>query len=307
MEDESTGIISASIATAAERYPITPSGGQENVSILQQASQNPSSSLSTAFKFEFGSNVPPSSEGPPRFGERGGPHSVNMDQSPAAKMNMATQTTGGPGVPAVVAKAKQSFAASQESPTQEGRRRVSKQARQRNFNRELSEAAQHRKMEQQKENSKNSSQATFSCKDCASFICPFCEYEQIFGEPPWALIRSYEIKDRKKRKIEAERQRLLAKAKTPKNRKGKKSSKAAPPPPAHNHAPAGYHSQSQSQGTQSEENYGDEDDYGDDYPQGAPPSAQTAPRGQAAAPALPSHPKPPVRGGPEDYPLIPKS
>jgi hypothetical protein len=53
------------------------------------------------------------------------------------------------------------------------------------------------------------------------WICEFCEYETIFGTPPTALIRQYEIKDRKIRKELAERRRLLEKAKM-KGRKGKK-------------------------------------------------------------------------------------
>ncbi|KAL6853298.1 hypothetical protein J3F83DRAFT_764707 [Trichoderma novae-zelandiae] len=58
------------------------------------------------------------------------------------------------------------------------------------------------------------------------WICEFCEYERIFGEPPRTLIRDYEIKDRRHRQEEADRKRLLEKAKA-KSRKGKKSSKAA--------------------------------------------------------------------------------
>lgn len=56
------------------------------------------------------------------------------------------------------------------------------------------------------------------------WICEFCEYERIFGEPPWALIRQYEIKDQKIRRQEEERKRLLEKAKA-KSRKGKKPAK----------------------------------------------------------------------------------
>lgn len=58
------------------------------------------------------------------------------------------------------------------------------------------------------------------------WICEFCEYERIFGEPPMALIRQYEIKDQKLRRQEQERKRLLEKAKA-KSRKAKKSGKAA--------------------------------------------------------------------------------
>jgi hypothetical protein len=56
------------------------------------------------------------------------------------------------------------------------------------------------------------------------WICEFCEYEDIFGVPPVALIRQYEIKDRKERKRLAEKRRLLEKARM-KGRKGKKASK----------------------------------------------------------------------------------
>jgi hypothetical protein len=56
------------------------------------------------------------------------------------------------------------------------------------------------------------------------WICEFCEYEAIFGKPPFALIWDYEKKDQAERKRLAERRRLLEKAKM-KGRKGKKGSK----------------------------------------------------------------------------------
>ncbi|CUS08384.1 unnamed protein product [Tuber aestivum] len=52
------------------------------------------------------------------------------------------------------------------------------------------------------------------------WICEFCEYESIFGEAPEALMRQYEIKDRKERRKLAEKRRLLERAK----QKGKKNS-----------------------------------------------------------------------------------
>ena len=58
------------------------------------------------------------------------------------------------------------------------------------------------------------------------WICEFCEYESIFGEPPRALIQQYESKDRLERKRLAEKRRLLEKAKM-KGRKGKKGNKNA--------------------------------------------------------------------------------
>lgn len=73
------------------------------------------------------------------------------------------------------------------------------------------------------------------------WICEFCEYESIFGHPPEALIRQYEIKDRKERRRLAEKRRLLEKAKM-KGRKGKKPTKnaaknAAAQAPAHQQQP----------------------------------------------------------------------
>ncbi|KAI9793571.1 MAG: hypothetical protein M1816_008004 [Peltula sp. TS41687] len=105
------------------------------------------------------------------------------------------------------------------------------------------------------------------------WICEFCEYESVFGGPPEALIRQYEIKDRKERRRLAEKRRLLEKAKM-KGRKGKKGGKgttkgsagsgtpnAQQQPTQHqpqNQHHAHDHSQVQSQGTQSEEYLPDE-------------------------------------------------
>jgi hypothetical protein len=58
------------------------------------------------------------------------------------------------------------------------------------------------------------------------WICEFCEYRSIFGKWPRVLIRDYEKKDRAKRNEEADRKRLLEKAKA-KSRKSKKNGKAA--------------------------------------------------------------------------------
>ncbi|KAL5334349.1 hypothetical protein BJX70DRAFT_378425 [Aspergillus crustosus] len=67
------------------------------------------------------------------------------------------------------------------------------------------------------------------------WICEFCEYESIFGRPPEALIRQYEIKDRKERKRLAEKKRLLEKAKM-KGRKNKKAPKHTTKHSAAHHA-----------------------------------------------------------------------
>ena len=105
------------------------------------------------------------------------------------------------------------------------------------------------------------------------WICEFCEYESIFGSPPEALVRQYEIKDMRERKRLAEKRRLLEKAKM-KGRKGKKGNKNAaknsnsatqPQEPAqkqrYDHQPVGQVPM-QHEGTQSEEYL--EDAYDDD-------------------------------------------
>lgn len=100
------------------------------------------------------------------------------------------------------------------------------------------------------------------------WICEFCEYERIFGYPPVALIRQYEIKDRKLRQQEEERRRVWekAKARSRKGKKGKTSNKSnninnvhAQTADAH-HAPPMINSHSQD--TQSE--VFDEDEYEED-------------------------------------------
>lgn len=99
------------------------------------------------------------------------------------------------------------------------------------------------------------------------WICEFCEYEDIFGVPPYALIRSYEIKDRTERKKAAEKRRLLEKAKM-KNRKGKKGAKGG----KNNNASAAPAAPNDGNGTYDPnqpppegDEYYDDDEYGDDY------------------------------------------
>ena len=113
------------------------------------------------------------------------------------------------------------------------------------------------------------------------WICQFCEYESIFGSPPEALIRQYEIKDRRERRRLAEKRRLLEKAKM-KGKKGKKGSKNAAKNSAAQPQHSGHKDQydqqpldqvpMQHQATQSEEYLADE--YDDD------PVAMPAPQPQ---------------------------
>jgi hypothetical protein len=109
------------------------------------------------------------------------------------------------------------------------------------------------------------------------WICEFCEYESIFGQAPHALIRQYEIKDRKERRRLAEKRRLLEKAKL-KGRKGKKQTKNAAKTANHN---AGNVNQ-QAYDNQPLDQLGDDDlDYGyddDPIPMPAPPPTNSQPK-----------------------------
>jgi len=165
-------------------------------------------------------------------------------------------------------------------------------------------AARQRRDEQIRKNERN----PVSKED--QWTCEFCEYEQIFGEPPMALIRQYEIKARATRKKDEERQRLLAKVKT-KGRKGKKGSKpaqkTAPPPPdrqpqqSQHHAPTDYHQDQE--GTQSEEYYDDQEEYDEEGSQDDPPPSPSGAR--AARRTDPHNTKTPTQGEPS--PGIPVS
>ncbi|TVY65537.1 hypothetical protein LSUE1_G007431 [Lachnellula suecica] len=280
---ETPGIISRSIADAnAEKHPISPARGQENVSLLQQQASKKTTTASTQFTFTCDSQVPGTVAWP------GPTTSAPLHHtSAAARMSThATQTS--PNIPAslnvpnAVSQAKQGLAASQtpHNPKQSPPAAAPKKTRRRT-GKEYLIAARQRRQELEYRNFQHPP----SLDDI--WICEFCEYERIFGTPPEALIKQYEIKDRRIRKQEAERRRLLEKAKM-KGRKGKKGNKAAAavknPAAAHDrqathqqpqqHAPMNQ-SQSQSQGTQSEEYY--EDEYDDEYVQDDPPPSPAVP------------------------------
>jgi hypothetical protein len=271
LADESTGIISTAIANA-EKDSITPSRGQENLSLLQQASKK-SSPASTQFTFTCDSQVPGTIAWP---GPQPPPHN-SMNQSPAARAinSHGTQTS-----PKTVSGTGQipGLAGSQQAPhaaKQNGRPPAPEKKTRRRTGKEYLIAARQRRQAQEYQNYHHPP----APED--EWICEFCEYERIFGTPPEALIRQYEIKDRRIRKQEAERRRLLEKAKM-KGRKGKKGTKMAPKNAATTHdrqAQQGSthnqsHNQGHDQGT-SEEYY--EDEYDEEYPQNKPLPSPTIP------------------------------
>ncbi|CAG8977292.1 hypothetical protein HYALB_00012984 [Hymenoscyphus albidus] len=288
---DTPGIITHAIANAnANKNSINPARGQENSSLLQQAAKKPATA-STQFTFTCNSQVP-SYPGPPT------PTSIH--QTPNSRMSThATQTS--PNMSAMVTaqaveRSKQNMAAaqlqkqpqSQPAPAKKNRRRTGK---------EYLIAARQRRQQQEFKNYHHPPPA----EDV--WICEFCEYERIFGTLPEALIKQYEIKDRRIRKQEAERRRLLEKAKM-KGRKGKKGNKGSAKnasatqdrQTSNQHAPQSApmnanSNHSQSQGTQSEGYYENDYEHDDSQPeeyvevaQPPPPPSPTGPlkrRGEA--------------------------
>jgi hypothetical protein len=203
-----SGIISNAIANAGK----LPPQGQENVSLLQQHS-SVKPTPSTQFTFTCDSQVPGSLQWPGKL--RRFPQALllltlvgHMPKHPLG--SQIPQSA--PHVNATGERDTSSKAASRGSGSsrRKGRRRLE---------RELNTAALHRRQA--------ATDAYFHNppKPEDIWICEFCEYERIFGQPPRALIRDYELKDRRVRQEEADRKRLLEKAKA-KARKGKKNGKA---------------------------------------------------------------------------------
>ncbi|RMZ91229.1 hypothetical protein DV736_g1527, partial [Chaetothyriales sp. CBS 134916] len=206
------GIISAAIAnaTALLRKPLGK--GQDDIGVLeQQAKQAPANSQFT-FTCETnakGVQFPEQSLYSPKYLQRGAnlaPH-TSADKTSATQ---GTQTT--PNLP-------NTAAGQSPLPSAPGMSAQGKKPRRRRGD-VYALAARQRKLQQEYDNIQHPP----APEDI--WICEFCEYESIFGQPPHALIRQYEIKDRKERRRLAEKRRLLEKAKL-KGRKGKKQTKNA--------------------------------------------------------------------------------
>lgn len=255
LSGENSGIISNAIASAEK---LSVPRGQENISLLQQQASSRTTPTSSQFTFTFDSPVPGSVSWP-------GPDSLH------SPMAVPPQTTlsgdhrdpyhGATARATETSQPHLENSASGNVSTKPAAGATQKKAKRRAGS-SLLQAARERRQQTEYQNYHHPPTLQ------EVWVCEFCEYERIFGRPPEALIRQYEIKDRRRRREEAERRRLLEKAKM-KSRKGKKASNK---PPAKNNnniqerspaPPAGYqapHMGSQpSQETQSEEF--DEDDY----------------------------------------------
>lgn len=209
------GIISKAIANATTLLRNPLGKGQENVGVLDQQAKTPPTNSQFTFTCESDAkNVkfPEQSLYSPEYAHR-------VNSAPAATpsqiqkySNQGTQYggTGSQQVPPSQQQVNHNAAAPNNQKQRPRRRKGDVYAL----------AARQRKLQQEYSNLQHPP----SPEDI--WICEFCEYESIFGSQPHALIRQYEIKDRRERKRLAEKRRLLEKAKL-KGRKNKKQSKNA--------------------------------------------------------------------------------
>ena len=218
--NQERGIISTAIANAASQHAVS-SNGKENSSLLEQQSAMKITPAKTQFTFTC---EPDPSKGVvwpgPTSVASGGPR-LNSFSNTSVSHSMQNQkgfsTQGTQTSPTMAGqpnqKDGQSPGTAQQPASQPGKPRRSPA-------KQYAIAARHRRLQQEYNNYHHPP------KDEDMWICEFCEYEAIFGAPPIALVRQYEVKDRRERKRLAEKRRLLEKAKM-KGRKGKKGSKNA--------------------------------------------------------------------------------
>ncbi|OJD14350.1 hypothetical protein AJ78_05285 [Emergomyces pasteurianus Ep9510] len=271
------GIISAAIANAAALSSSAPRG-QDNTSLLDQTRKPSPTKTQFTFTCESDSSKGMAWQAQHSYSIQQQHRVGNQPLSAMAPGQRGFSTQGTQTSPNMASQANHQGQAQGQHPSQGGQNATSGKKTRRSANSIYALAARQRRLQQQYANLHHPPNID------EIWICEFCEYESIFGRPPEALIRQYEIKDRKERRRLAEKRRLLEKAKM-KGRKGKKATKnaakaAAAQQSAHqqgydrqHHPPNGDHDPAGQGGLG--------DDYlGDEYED--PVSAQTA------------HPSPPV-------------
>ncbi|KAI9879248.1 MAG: hypothetical protein M1830_009108 [Pleopsidium flavum] len=220
------GIISTAIANAAA-VPTTSPKGQENVSLLEQKSSKKSTPTKTQFTFTCESDSAKSmvwpGQNPTPVGYRQG-SGPNMGASTSGQGQRGFATQGTQTSPSMAGQSTQHTpnGVQQPQPSGSGQQAPSqgKKTRPGRTGKEYALAARQRRLQQEYNNYHHPPSGD------EIWICEFCEYESIFGSPPEALMKQYEIKDRRERRRLAEKRRLLEKAKM-KGRKGKKGNKNA--------------------------------------------------------------------------------
>ena len=265
------GIISMAIASAAA-LPAIPPKGQENISLLEQKISNKPNSTKTQFTFTCESDAAKGMVWPGQhLALPTNPYQTAAPTTaitgPVTPNNRGFATQGTQTSPNM--NSQPSHTGSQPPGASQPNLPQARKAR-RSPAKQYAAAARQRRIRQDYNNYHHPP----GSEDI--WICEFCEYESIFGSPPEALVRQYEIKDRRERRRAAEKRRLLEKAKM-KGRKGKKGNKNATKnaatatqatqaqqstsKPRYEPKPA-EHGSVQHQGTQSEEYLAD--DYDDD-------------------------------------------
>lgn len=220
------GIISAAIANAAA-LPVIQPKGQENMGLFDQQASKKSTSTKTQFTFTCESD---SAKGIIWPGQRSQSSTVSYQTATTAAANsQATQnhrgfsTQGTQTSPNMVGQYNQALSQQNGNNSQAS---VEPQSPQKTRKPRRSPAKQYALAARQRRLRQDNNNYHHPPNSEDIWICEFCEYESIFGSPPEALVRQYEIKDRRERRRLAEKRRLLEKAKM-KGRKGKKGNKSA--------------------------------------------------------------------------------
>ncbi|KKF94694.1 hypothetical protein CFO_g2916 [Ceratocystis platani] len=214
------GIISNAIAMA-EKMSVTT--GNDNVSLLAQHTESKTTPTETQFTFVCDSPDAGTVKWPgPGMQEVVVPYDPHYMPSPTEQYSqpveerrISTRTA-----PPPAEKVKEPAPMTMEQQRQEKRknRRV--------LEKELAEQARERRFQTRRRLSKNPPPAPLL--DEEEYICLFCDYEAIFGEPPRYLIRSFELRARNERIEEEKKRRRLEQVKA-RNRKGKKATAGKTP------------------------------------------------------------------------------
>ncbi|PYH98714.1 hypothetical protein BO71DRAFT_33862 [Aspergillus ellipticus CBS 707.79] len=288
------GIISAAIASAAASAFSSPPPGSGNVSMLERQTPTPTP---TQFTFTCESD---SSKGMalqaqnPYPAQHRSPSALVAAAQSQRGYSQGTQTSPNIVSPANQAGPSQnpSQAQQQQPPNAGTEAATTGRKKKRSPGSIYALAARQRKIQQQYSNLHHPP----SMEDI--WICEFCEYESIFGHPPEALIRQYEVKDRKERKRLAEKKRLLEKAKM-KGRKGKKATKNASKHAAAQQASydQGYDRASADHSPTGGPGLHDEEYLGNEYEEDSVPTPPPAPPNAVKSGPPPGH-APPVATAP---------
>lgn len=218
---ESTGIISTAIANA-EKFP---RHGQENqnLSLLHRRQKEETDPASTEFTFTCDSQVPGGITWP-SIRDQHTSRTMGLPNRRQANGHGATPGAPTPSTRPPPAHTSQSTPASASSanptlPTQPSPTTARRKPSRREVQRDINRQATARRRKQEDDNAQKG-----TTRDQIA-LCDFCLYEAIYNEQPTALIRRYELKERKRLQKEEEIRRHIEK----KSRKGKnpKASKTA--------------------------------------------------------------------------------